>query len=349
MSEQQQIHGEFLRQLVADGLTSPRATLVPLAGGVSSDIYLVSDVESGGGHTPQRRFVVKRALARLRVKDDWRADVGRNISEQNFIRYVSAFLPDAMPRLIAGSQQHAYFAMEWLDDQRFANWKTLLMHGRIDPRHAAMAGSILGTIHARSAGDPHAERTFATDRNFHELRIEPYLLTTARRHPDLQPVIDAEAQRLGQTHEALVHGDFSPKNMLIGGPRMVLLDCEVAWYGDPAFDGAFLVTHLCLKALYHGRHLDELRQSIDRFMSSYATSRDDDAAIQQFQHRLARLVPMLLLARLDGKSPVEYLTDENQRQWLRDLARELIARPVGAFDDVVQRYFTRLCDTGLRR
>jgi len=349
MSGQQQTHGEFLRQLVADGLASPRARLAPLAGGVSSDIYLVSDVENASGPTRQRRFVVKRALARLKVKDDWRADIGRNISEQRFIRYVSEFLPDAMPRLIAGSEQHAYFAMEWLDDQRFANWKTLLLHGQIDPRHAAMAGSMLGTIHARSAGDPHAARTFATDRNFHELRIGPYLLTTGRRHQDIQPIIDAEARRLGQTHEALVHGDFSPKNMLIGGQRMVLLDCEVAWYGDPAFDGAFLASHLCLKALYHGRFLGELRQSIDRFMSSYATSRADEAATRQFQHRLARLVPMLLLARLDGKSPVEYLTDQNRRQWLRDLARELIARPAGAFDDFVQRYFACLSDSGLCR
>ena len=64
-------------------------------------------------------------------------------------------------------------------------------------------------------------------------------------------VLRAEAERLVTCRSVLVHGDFSPKNLLVSGDRLVIIDCEVAWYGDPAFDLAFLLNHLCLKALYH--------------------------------------------------------------------------------------------------
>ena len=195
-------------------------------------------------------FVVKRALARLRVKDVWLANVDRNRSERQFIEYVGRFLPGTVPALRPSPPDRSYFAMEYLG-AGFSNWKRMLLKGETHSKDAIQAGDVLGSIHAHSAGDAGAARLFDTTNNFTELRIEPYLLTTGRRHPDLQQRFDAEASRLAATRLALVHGDFSPKNILISSARFVLLDCEVAWYGDPAFDVAFLLTHLLLKSLYH--------------------------------------------------------------------------------------------------
>lgn len=223
-------------------LRRPDAKLTPLTDGVSSEIYRVDD----GGDS----FVVKRALAKLKVKEHWTADVCRNHYEQLFIEYVARFLPQAVPSLRPAPKDRGYFAMELLGPE-FTNWKQRLLRGEARVEDALQAATILGRIHAHSAADSETERQFDTTANFIQLRIDPYLLTTGLRHPDLRPLFEEEAKRLASTRQCLVHGDFSPKNLMLSPSRMVLLDCEVAWYGDPAFDLAFLLTHLHLKALYH--------------------------------------------------------------------------------------------------
>ena len=166
------------------------------------------------------------------------------------MRYVAAFLPGSVPRLRFASREHCYFAMELLGGE-LANLKAELLAGRIERRQAAMAGQTLGRIHRHSAGDSEAMQRFDTTDDFWQLRIEPYLLATAEVHPRLAAAASAEAERLAACRVALVHGDYSPKNLFVSGDRLVVIDCEVAWYGDPAFDLAFLLNHYCLKALYH--------------------------------------------------------------------------------------------------
>lgn len=310
----------FRDLLVARGvLRSPRATLTPLTGGVSSEIYRAEDGD--------RVFVVKRALAKLKVQAEWFADVGRNAHEQAYLAYVAGFRPDAVPRVLAGDAAEGWFAMEFLDG--FANWKTELLAGRSSPALAARAATILGEIHARSFGDPAVRARFATDRNFHELRVAPYLLATAEKHPAYAAAIRAEAARLEATHECLVHGDYSPKNILVRPDRLVVLDCEVAWYGDPAFDLAFLLNHLLLKGLVHAgappaydgpAHVAAVLRA---YAEAYPQSGDVFA-------RTPALLRWLLLARVDGKSPVEYLSPAQQahvRAFVHTHATEVPALP----------------------
>ena len=152
----------------------------------------------------------------------------------------------------------------------FANWKELLLGGLCRATHAAQAGEILGTIHRRTAGDAEVARKFKTTADFRQLRLEPYLLTTGARHPDLREFFESEAGRLAATHEALVHGDFSPKNIMISDTRMVVLDCEVAWYGDPTFDVAFLLNHFFLKALHHAPTDHGLEKMVAAFWQAYS-------------------------------------------------------------------------------
>lgn len=280
---------DLLPRLQAAGLIDGTDICVtPLTGGVSSDIVLVE--------SSTRRLVVKAALEKLRVKDDWFVDVSRNRVEQSFFEYVSPIMPAAVPHILGGGE--GWFAMEYLGDE-LQNWKSALLAGNIQIETAKFAGEVLGRMHAASWSDPVARAQFNTLPNFHALRIEPYLLTTAARVPKAAAVLQAEAQRLAETKLALVHGDFSPKNLLFGPQRLIVLDAECAWFGDPAFDAAFLLTHLHLKALLNP-HAVTL---IPAFWSAYTAACGHD-----LEQRAVRLLLCLLLARVHGKSPAEYLS-----------------------------------------
>ena len=325
---------DFLDTLRRDGvLRHPDATLTPLTDGVSSEIFRVNDGDDC--------FVVKRALPKLRVKDEWLADVNRNRYEQMYIQYVARLLPAAVPSLRPGPLDRGYFAMEFLGPE-FGSWKRMMLQGQVSIGDAQQAATLLGTIHAHSASDNEAARQFDTTANFIQLRIDPYLFTTGKRHPDLQPLFDAEGQRLASTRQCLVHGDFSPKNLMISPSRMVLLDCEVAWYGDPAFDLAFLFTHLLLKGLYHAPRQIGFEQMCHAFWRRYVDVAGHAIDTRELEPRVARLLLMLLLARIDGKSPIEYVTDPKQADWVRQFTRAGILAAYRTLNDVVQQWFANL-------
>lgn len=323
----------ILHLLRRDRLVSPRATVVqPLGGGVSSDVFLIQDED--------KRFVVKQALPQLKVKDLWQADVSRNRVEFEFLRYLGSILPDAVPSVISAGD--GYFAMEYLSSD-YQNWKQMLLRGECRREHAIQAAKILGTLHRTSFGDAELARCFDTTANFHQLRTDPYLLTTGKRHPPLQKQFEAEAVRLESTRECLVHGDYSPKNMLIGKRRLVLLDCEVAWYGDPSFDLGFLLNHLLLKSLYHAPQETDLEAMIRHAIETYFAERNMEAsARQELDSRTGRLLLMLLLARIDGKSPVEYLTSDVKKEFVRRFVTSELARPNTDLQQVAAQWFAAL-------
>jgi len=236
------------------------AEITPLTGGVSSEIYRVQD----GNHI----FAVKRALKKLKVADDWYADLSRNASEVEYLRCVEQIVPGAVPRVEFASPADGYFAMEFLGDG-FTNWKTLLLEGVCDPAHARMAASVLAKIHRATWDDPKIKTRFETTSNFHQLRLEPYLLTAGRRNDDLEAYFVEEAARIATTRRCLVHGDYSPKNILLANDRLVILDCEVAWFGDPAFDVGFLVNHFLLKSLYGIARRGDYLHLVEVFAETY--------------------------------------------------------------------------------
>ena len=303
-------------QLLEDGfINDSEVEITPLTGGISSDIYRVDTKDSV--------FVVKRALEKLRVKDDWYADISRNRFELAYLQCVGNFLPDAVPKVLFSSPEHGYFAMEFFG-ANFANWKELMLSGSCETINAAVAGQVLGKIHRHTWGDKKIQADFESTENFHQLRIEPYLLTTADRHPELATNIRAEAERLRDTRLCLVHGDYSPKNLLFSGERLVVLDCEVAWYGNPVFDVAFLLNHLLLKSLHLDEHRSRCIKMATAAWQAYQNQLGEDSITSEVEPFLPILLPMLMLARVDGKSPVEYLCDEQKKQTIRDFSYQTL-------------------------
>jgi aminoglycoside phosphotransferase (APT) family kinase protein len=312
---------DFLRRSgLAAADESPAMT--PLAGGVSSDIWRV-DLRSGP-------VCVKRALPRLRVAQVWEAPVERNLYEWRWMQAASRAVPGVAPRVLA-HDEGGLFAMEFLGGLPL--WKSELRAGRADPRFARLVGERLGAIHAATAGDAGTASRFATDANFHAIRLEPYLLATARAHADLAQALGALAARTAATKLALVHGDVSPKNILVGAPGPVFLDAECAWYGDPAFDLAFCANHLLLKCLWVPDAAPRLLACYDALATGYleAVVWEPRAALEA---RAASLLPGLLLARVDGKSPVEYVTEESQKARVRRAAGALLRSPPARMAEV---------------
>ncbi|WP_234312032.1 phosphotransferase family protein [Streptomyces griseus] len=290
---------------------------------------------------PGRSLCVKRALARLRVAAEWQAPLSRNAYEWAWMRFASRHRPDSVPEPLAHDVEAGIFAMAYLPPERYPMWKAQLLDGDVRVATAAAVGELLGTLHARSAGDSALAAEFATDDNFHALRIEPYLLATAAAHSTLSDVLQGLADRTATTHLALVHGDVSPKNILVGPSGPVLLDAECAWYGDPAFDLAFCLNHLLLKSLVVRGRRAELLSSARVLAEEYIRYVDWEPR-PAVEARAASLLPALLLARVDGKSPVEYLTDEAQRLFVREVAAALLRTPAHATADLFDAWTTAL-------
>jgi aminoglycoside phosphotransferase (APT) family kinase protein len=308
--------------LVAVGET---ARVTPLTGGVSSDIVLV---EAGG-----RRFCVKRALARLKVAAVWEAPIERNAAEAAWLETVAEWLPDAAPRLLGKLERAGLFAMDYLAPETHPLWKSELLAGAVDADFAATVGRSLVAIHSRSADNPVTAKRFANDATFEAIRIEPYLRATARAHPALAERIEALARTTLSTRRTLVHGDVSPKNILRGARGPVFLDAECAWFGDPAFDLAFCLNHLLLKGARRGADRDAYLKAYDALALAYLSGVDWEPR-DALEARAAALLPALFLARVDGKSPVEYLTNDAERDAVRRCASPLVASPPRRLRDI---------------
>ncbi|AJA08136.1 aminoglycoside phosphotransferase [Sphingopyxis fribergensis] len=285
--------------------------LEPLTGGVSCDVWKVE--------TPLGPIVVKRPLPRLRVAAEWLAPVERGVSEVRWLRRARGVDPRLAPEVLAELPTGHAFAMRFLPGCPV--WKDELMAGRVDIDFATQVGQGIAAVHAATAHSETDRAAFPNDEMFRALRVDPFLLYVARHDAVLASALIALADDLVSRKIALVHGDVSPKNILVGPDGPVFLDAECAAYGDPAFDLSFCTTHLLIKAVW----LDDARltQAATALVDAYRAGIDwEDAG--GLLLRAGKLTAALLLARVEGKSPAPYLTDPEHKRFVCDQARELI-------------------------
>lgn len=292
---------------------------VPLSGGVSSEIWRVTLPDG-------REICIKRALAKLKVAADWRAPVIRNRYEARWLARAAEAAPGCVPRLLGQHEGTGTLAMEFLPLEDHPVWKARLRDGFADAGFAAEVGRRVARIHAHAARQPALSADFPTDQLFHAIRLEPYLVATARAHPDLAAPLTALVARTASTKLTLVHGDVSPKNILVGPRGPVFIDAECAWWGDPAFDLAFVLNHLLLKCLWTPRAAGDFLICFEALATAYLAAVEWEAPAV-LEARAASLLPGLFLARVDGKSPVEYLTQDADKDRVRRVARALLLAP----------------------
>ncbi|MEL6964893.1 MAG: aminoglycoside phosphotransferase family protein [Pseudomonadota bacterium] len=296
-----------------------------LTGGVSSDIWKVT--------TSARAVCIKRALAKLKVEADWHAPIERNAYEAAWMQEAAKVVPDAVPELLGQDQAKGLLVMEYLEPKAFVNWKEELRRGRADVAAAAAVGACLARIHNATAYQPEIAAQFPTDQIFYEIRLEPYLIATAKAHPQHAAALNRLVDTTQSTKRALVHGDVSPKNILIGESGPVFLDAECAWYGDPAFDLAFCLNHLLLKGAWVPTAKAAFLACYGALHHAYldGVTWEEPAELEA---RVACLLPGLLLGRIDGKSPVEYIVDEPQKDRIRSFATERLSNPPQCLNDI---------------
>ncbi len=315
-----------------------------LAGGVSNVVLLV---DRAGGE----RLVLKQALPRLRVEQEWLCSIERIWREVEVLRLCGALLaatadrePETgkitlrIPQVLFEDRENYCFGMTAAPAEH-RTWKELLLTGEAETPIAAACGRLLGTLHAGSWLDANVARQFDDRTFFRDLRISPYYDRIRQVHPDLANAIGRVSDAIWQHRRCLVHGDFSPKNLLVAGSQLWLIDFEVGHYGDPAFDLGFFLTHLALKAFVAGDRAAKYLALIDAFRRTYDAELLPAAGQAELSALWQRTIGALagcLLARVDGKSPVDYLAPPLQAA-VRKAARELLASPPSDFSELLSR------------
>ena len=309
-----------------------------LAGGVSNKTVLV---ERASGEA----WVLKQALPKLRVKVDWFSDPARIHREALALRWLPKLAPaGTITPLVFEDPGHHLLAMTAVP-QPHENWKAMLMSGRADARHAQAFGTLLGTIHRRSweiedaAGEAGSElvKTFSDKQFFQSLRVEPYYAYTAAVVPESAEFYRYLIATCTVGGFALVHGDYSPKNILVRHNRLVLLDHEVIHWGEPSFDAGFALTHLLSKAHHFPRERAVFKLMALRFSYGYLQSIGEPVWGVTLQRLWVDHTLGCLLARVAGRSPLEYLT-EAERSRQRDVVLRLMGAPPESVSDLIEQF-----------
>lgn len=301
--------------------------ITQLGGGISCDVF---KVESSKGSV-----VFKQALAKLRVNDDWFIDPERSNAEKDCLKLMRCILgPKHAPAVVFEDEANCIFAIRFAP-QGAEMWKQKLMRGEVDINLAREIAGLLAMLHNETFENQEVISRFDQQRRFVDCRVDPYFMTIARRHPELADRITQEIDRILTLKKVLVHADYCPKNILIlpGVTNFWLLDAEAVHLGDPTFDTGFLFNHLLLKAVKVKKATAELLEAFLQMGQSYGRTIEvfPSEWIEEFT---CRELGLLLLARVDGKSPVEYLTEERDKNIVRRTAARVIREQPKLYTEV---------------
>jgi len=306
-----------------------------LAGGVSNRTVLVR--RSSG-----EVWVLKQALPKLRVQVDWFSDPDRNEREATGMRWLEQLAPPGtIPRLVFEDRDQHLLAMEAVPEPH-ENWKTLLLSGRVQVDRIRQFAELLATIHRRATEQ--AERlaeVFADRQYFESLRLEPYYGYTATQVPPAAEFLVRLIADTRQIRRTLVHGDYSPKNILLHGSRMVLVDHEVIHWGDPAFDLGFSLTHLLSKSHYLADHRSAFAEAARQYWQLYSACLGDVSWREDLEPMVVRHTLGCLLARVAGRSPLEYF-DDAHRARQREAVVQTMQQTPATVDDLIETFLANL-------
>ena len=302
--------------LVARGVvpSGSELTVEVLGGGVSGMVLAVRG--------PGVALVVKQALPKLLVADEWFAPPRRTDTEAAALRLAARLLPGRVPPVIDSDDRQHVLVLQHAP-AGWRNWQAEMLAGRVHAETGTWAGDTLGRLHSATAGDAEVAEAFGDYEAFEQLRLEPYYGTAMARLPELAGAIEPLVEELRGARNCLVHGDYAPKNILLGPDGAWVLDMEVAHYGHPVFDLAFFLSFPLLTAL----QLPQLAPACSELVQSFTAAYDRRAAaVAPPVGSLAAHTGAMLLARTDGRSPAAFLGARAVKN-ARALGRRLLLEP----------------------
>lgn len=300
-------------------------SLTYCGGGVSGTVVFL-EIEG-------KAIIVKQALAQLKVKETWLCDPNRMYIEMESNKIYHQVAPDNAPAVLFYDAENYIFGREAAPAGALM-WKQQLLDGLLDFRVAEKTIDTLLAVHDYSSGNPEVAETFADKEIFYQLRISPYIEFIVEKYPQLKEYAAPVIEELMGSSITLIHGDFSPKNVMVDDRKVYILDFEVAHYGHPSFDLAFFSNHFILKAVknkvWAESFLNMLRHMIGRYLSGVKYM-----SANELEKSYIRLLSLLMIARVDGKSPAEYITEEDDKELIRSMAFSMQEKNVTTLNETL--------------
>lgn len=287
---------------------------------------------------PGKTLLVKQGREKLAVKEEWLADPGRMAIEARANDFYHTCIPESAPAVLFYDEENCVL----LRDAAPAGcrmWKEDLLDGILDFGIAAKTMEALATVHNRSAGKEDIKKDFSDYSIFYQLRISPYIEFLVTKYPELSETAKGMIKRMEQNKRVIVHADYSPKNILVLPDRSIcILDYEIAHYGDPAFDVAFYTNHIVLKSA-HLTHMSGAFLNMLLHMTGTYFGMVDFMEPAALEAQCMDMLAVLMLARIDGKSPVEYIVSEQTKVLVRNMAFQLLRRKITGYKDAVALFW----------
>jgi 5-methylthioribose kinase len=318
---------------------------VKLLGGGVSNIVLRVEADD-------RLLVLKQSRPQLRTRDAWFSDLDRVYREQEVMELLHPLLPaTVVPEVLFTDRENYVFVMSHAPAGARV-WKELLLAGEIDLELGQRVGAVLGLIHEHTFVDHRAVEPFRDHTVYVQLRVDPFYRRVQERRPEVAKAIEPIIERMLSVKDALCHGDYTPKNILVhsekgdcpledrgavpffGNRGFMLVDYETAHFGDPTMDLGLCLAHLILKAVRRPALLVEYFALTRAFWRGYRQSLDL-APKELWEARGIEHFAVCLLARIDGTSPVEYLPEEPKREAVRRIARRILFDGPTLWSDVL--------------
>ena len=316
---------DYLRQKGWIGPGPAQAEL--LSGGVSNFVLRVS--------TPECLFVLKQSRPQLRTRDAWFSDLDRIYREQEVMQALFPHLPDVVPEVLFVDRPNYVYVMSHAP-MAAKVWKGELLAGHIDVQLGAKVGEVLGRMHQISVDQRSRFEAFRDHTCYVQLRVDPFYVRVQERRPEVAAAIAPVIQEMLTLKEALCHGDYTPKNILVDSGAFTLVDYETAHLGDPTMDLGLFLSHLTLKAVRTPDRGADFVTLMRAFWNGYC-SKVQFCPHAELERRGVRHLGVCLLARVDGTSPVDYLPDEAKREIVRRLGRAILLDGISHWEQVWQQ------------
>ena len=300
------------------------------SGGVSCPVALIE--------TPHRTLLIKQGRARLAVKEEWLADPARTNLEGKGAAFYHKYLPDIQPDVVINDEENHIFVREAIPPGCHM-WKADLMDGILDFKVAERTMETMATVHNKSAKDPDVPIVFSNYNNIYELRVSPYIQFVAKKYPQLSAASDEVSDLIMNHHQVLVHGDYSPKNIIVTPDRQVcVVDSEPVHCGNAICDISNFTTHIVLKSARFSQYSEAFLNMLTDMTDLYFSMIDFDDP-RKVEANCMKALGMTVLARIDGKSPAEYITDEKTKQLVRDMSFKLIESDITTYRQAAELFY----------